>query len=121
VLSVDPAPPGASFAGAALLCFLNYYQFGTVPELSGNRNFTALDYFRGEGASFMKPSEIYKENADNCAMLAEGEPSKDSPAYKRYRRMEQAWRSLAEEQEWLDGEVPPLGTDRADVSTRPPG
>lgn len=49
------------------------------------------------------------------------EPSKDSPAYKRYRRMEQAWRSLAEEQEWLDGEVPPLGTDHADVSTRPPG
>jgi hypothetical protein len=43
----------------------------------------------------MKPSEIYKENADNCAMLAEGEPSRESPAYKRYRRMEQAWRSLA--------------------------
>jgi hypothetical protein len=53
----------------------------------------------------MKPSEIYKENADNCAMLAEGEPSKDSPAYKRYRRMEEAWRALAEEQEWLDGEL----------------
>jgi hypothetical protein len=30
----------------------------------------------------MKPSEIYKENADNCATLAEGEPSKNSPAYK---------------------------------------
>jgi hypothetical protein len=53
----------------------------------------------------MKPSEIYKENADNCATLAEGEPSKNSPAYKRYRRMEEAWRALAEEQEWLDGEV----------------
>lgn len=56
----------------------------------------------------MKPSEIYRENADNCAMLAEGEPTRDSPAYKRYRRMEEAWRSLAEEQEWLDGEVPPV-------------
>jgi len=69
----------------------------------------------------MKPSEIYKENADSCAMLAEGEPSRDSPAYKRYRRMEQAWRALAEEQEWLDGEVPPLETDQVDVSKRPLG
>ena len=69
----------------------------------------------------MKSSEIYKENADNCAMLAEGEPSRDSPAYKRYRRMEQAWRALAEEQEWLDGEVPPLETDQVDVSKRPLG
>ena len=66
----------------------------------------------------MTPSEIYKENADNCAMLAEGEPSRDSPAYKRYRRMEQAWRSLAEEQQWLDGEVPPVRTDRAKVSKK---
>jgi hypothetical protein len=56
----------------------------------------------------MKPSEIYRENAENCAMLAEGEPTKDGPAYKRYRRMEQAWRSLAEEQKWLDGEIPPV-------------
>jgi hypothetical protein len=56
----------------------------------------------------MKPSEIYRENADNCALLAEGEPTRDTPAYKRYRRMEEAWRSLAEEQEWLDGEVPPV-------------
>ncbi|MGY4600331.1 hypothetical protein ACVWXL_008077 [Bradyrhizobium sp. GM22.5] len=68
----------------------------------------------------MTPSEIYKENADNCAMLAEGEPSRDSPAYKRYRRMERAWRSLAEEQQWLDGEVPPVRTDRAGVSKKPP-
>ena len=56
----------------------------------------------------MKPSEIYRENADNCAALAEGEPARDTPAYKRYRRMEEAWRSLAEEQEWLDGEIPPV-------------
>ena len=56
----------------------------------------------------MKPSEIYVENAENCAMLAEGEPTRDGPAYKRYRRMEAAWRALAEEQEWLDGEIPPV-------------
>jgi hypothetical protein len=69
----------------------------------------------------MKPSEIYKENADNCAMLAEGESSKESPAYKRYRRMEEAWRALAEEQEWLDGEVPPDRTNRATTAKKPPG
>jgi hypothetical protein len=56
----------------------------------------------------MKPSQIYRENAANCALLAEGEPSESGPAYKRYRRMEEAWRALAEEQEWLDGEIPPV-------------
>ncbi len=60
----------------------------------------------------MKPSEIYKENAEELALLAEEEPSNDSPAYKRYRRMEEAWRSLAEEQDWLDGEVPPVDLGR---------
>jgi hypothetical protein len=68
----------------------------------------------------MKPSEIYKENADNCAVLAEGEASRDSPAYKRYRRMEAAWRSLAEEEKWLDGEVPPVLTE-ARTKKKPPG
>jgi hypothetical protein len=55
----------------------------------------------------MKPSEIFRENAENCAQLAEAEPTPDGPAYKRYRRMEAAWRALAEEQQWLDGEVAP--------------
>ena len=57
----------------------------------------------------MKPSDVYKENAQNCAQLAESEPTTDTPAYKRFRRMEAAWRALAEEQEWLDGEVRPIG------------
>jgi hypothetical protein len=56
----------------------------------------------------MKPSEIYRENAENCALLAGAERTKDGPAYKRYKRMEAAWQALAEEQEWLDGEVPPV-------------
>ena len=56
----------------------------------------------------MKPSEIYRENAENCAQLAEDEPNTETPAYKRFRRMEAAWRALAEEQEWLDGEVRPI-------------
>jgi len=56
----------------------------------------------------MKPSDVYKENAQNCAQLAECEPTTETPAYKRFRRMEAAWRALAEEQEWLDGEVRPI-------------
>ena len=56
----------------------------------------------------MKPSDIYRENAENCALLAESEPNTETPAYKRFRRMEAAWRALAEEQEWLDGEVRPI-------------
>ena len=58
----------------------------------------------------MKPADIYKENAENCAQLAEAEPNRNTPAYKRFRRMEAAWRALAEEQDWLDGEVPPIGS-----------
>jgi hypothetical protein len=55
----------------------------------------------------MKQSDVFRENAENCAQVAEAEPTTDTPAYKRYRRMERAWLALAEEQEWLDGEVPP--------------
>jgi hypothetical protein len=53
----------------------------------------------------MKQSEIFRENAENCAHLAEGATSE--PACLRYRRMEAAWRALADEQDWLDGEVSP--------------
>jgi hypothetical protein len=53
----------------------------------------------------MKQSEIFRENAENCAHLAEG--AVNEPASHRYRRMEAAWRALADEQEWLDGEVSP--------------
>ena len=53
----------------------------------------------------MKQSEIFRENADNCAHLAEGADSE--PVFNRYQRMEAAWRALADEQDWLDGEVSP--------------
>jgi hypothetical protein len=53
----------------------------------------------------MKQSEIFRENADNCAHLAEGAISE--PLFNRYKRMEAAWRALADEQDWLDGEVSP--------------
>jgi hypothetical protein len=54
----------------------------------------------------MKQSDHFRENAENCQRLAERAP--DHPAYLRYKRMEDAWRSLADEQDWLDGETPAL-------------
>jgi ATP/maltotriose-dependent transcriptional regulator MalT len=53
----------------------------------------------------MKQSQHFIDNAENCAQLAER--ATDEPTYNRYRRMEAAWRALAEEQDWLDGEIPP--------------
>jgi hypothetical protein len=45
-------------------------------------------------------------NAERCAFLADMSPSR--PAYRRYKRMEEAWRALALEQDWLDGEISPV-------------
>ncbi len=50
----------------------------------------------------MKQSDIFRENAENCMRLAEAAP--DDPGFKRYTRMAAAWRALADEQDWLDGE-----------------
>lgn len=51
----------------------------------------------------MKQSQHFRENAENCAKLAER--ATDEPTRKRYQRMEAAWRALAVEQDWLDGET----------------
>jgi hypothetical protein len=53
----------------------------------------------------MKQSDVFRENAQNCADQAER--AKDEPSSKRFKRMEAAWLALAEEQDWLDGEIPP--------------
>jgi hypothetical protein len=53
----------------------------------------------------MKQSDHFRENAENCAQLAE--LATDDATHKRYKRMEAAWLALAEEQDWLDGEVQP--------------
>jgi|EndMetStandDraft_8_1072994.scaffolds.fasta_scaffold1267069_2 hypothetical protein len=50
----------------------------------------------------MKLADTFRENAANCAQLAEAATSR--PAIARYRRMEKAWMDLAMEQDWLDGE-----------------
>ena len=54
----------------------------------------------------MKKSQDFLRNAENCARAAES--ATDAPSRNRYKRMEAAWRALAEEQDWLDGEVPPV-------------
>ena len=51
----------------------------------------------------MKQSDHFRENAENCAQLAERAPNEAT--HKRYKRMEAAWLALAEEQDWLDGEA----------------
>jgi hypothetical protein len=56
----------------------------------------------------LKQSDIFRENAEHCAQLAES--STNNPAYRRYKRMEAAWRALAHEQDWLDGEIVPIRT-----------
>jgi hypothetical protein len=52
----------------------------------------------------MKQSIISERMPVNCAQLAER--ATDDATHKRYKRMEAAWLALANEQDWLDGEVP---------------
>jgi hypothetical protein len=54
----------------------------------------------------MKQSDILRDRADNCRLLAE--QATGEPAFRRYLRMAGAWRALAKEQVWLDGEVSPI-------------
>jgi len=51
----------------------------------------------------LSKSEEFRENARNCAELADR--VEDLPSKNRYRRMQEAWLALAEEQDWLDGKV----------------
>jgi ATP/maltotriose-dependent transcriptional regulator MalT len=65
----------------------------------------------------MKQSEHFLENAENCAQLAEH--AADEPTHNRYKRMEAAWRSLAAEQDWLDGEMHPSPKTNGDARKSP--
>jgi hypothetical protein len=58
----------------------------------------------------VKQSDIFRENAENCAHLAEA--ATDEPKYLRYKRMEAAWLALANEQDWLDGETSPVVSNK---------
>jgi hypothetical protein len=53
----------------------------------------------------MKTSEHFRGSADNCAVLAES--AVNETLKKGYKRMEAAWRALADEQDWLEGEINP--------------
>ena len=54
----------------------------------------------------MKESDLLRDNAENCLQLAER--TEIQPAFRRYMRMAEAWTALANEQDWLDGEISPL-------------
>jgi hypothetical protein len=65
--------------------------------------------FQLQAGATMKKSEDFLRNAENCARAAES--ATDTATRNRFKRMEAAWRALAEEQDWLDGEVPPVRTN----------
>jgi hypothetical protein len=65
--------------------------------------------FQPQAGATMKKSEDFLRNAENCARA--GESATEAPTRNRFKRMEAAWRALAEEQDWLDGEVPPNRTN----------
>jgi hypothetical protein len=58
----------------------------------------------------MKQSDVFREYAENCSRLAESATIQS--LHLRYKRMEEAWLALANEQDWLDGEVPPIDTTK---------
>jgi hypothetical protein len=45
--------------------------------------------------------EQLRENAENCAILAE--EAKSEPSRRRYQRMHKAWLALIEAEAWLHG------------------
>jgi hypothetical protein len=67
-----------------------------------------------ESAMKNPTADEMRDNAHNCGDLAS--EAKDEPGKKRYRRMEAAWNSLAETQDWLDGKKKSEGTDQSEAS-----
>src|SRR5258705_10882797 len=50
----------------------------------------------------MKQADLYRQNAENCMLMAEA--AKGGPAYNGNKLMELAWPPLAEKQDWVEGE-----------------
>jgi hypothetical protein len=63
----------------------------------------------------MKQSQHLLENAVTCSKLAKR--STDKQTKTRFKRMEEAWRALAREQDWLDGEITPVEASRLGRTT----
>ena len=73
--------------------------FALILWIIGERRRDVLHSLSKRG---MKQSDLYRQNAENCMLMAEA--AQGEPAYNRYKLMELAWLALAEEQDWLDGE-----------------
>jgi hypothetical protein len=58
----------------------------------------------------MKQSDQFRENAENCARLAEA--ATNDLASSVQANGSSAWLALANEQDWLDGAVPPIDTKK---------
>jgi hypothetical protein len=58
----------------------------------------------------MKQSQQLLDNAVTCSKLAKRTSDKQTKAH--FKRMEDAWRALAREQDWLDGEIAPVDVSR---------
>ncbi len=67
----------------------------------------------------MKQSQQLLDNAVACAKLAAR--TMDQEERNRFRRIEAAWRSLAREQDWLDGQITPIDAPRLAQPTPPTG
>ncbi len=50
----------------------------------------------------MKKAEELRHHAENCAELAQA--AKSAPNKKRFERMAEGWKTVADNQAWLDGE-----------------
>jgi hypothetical protein len=50
----------------------------------------------------MKQSDIFREKRRKLSQTCGSK--QDEPAFKRFQGMAEAWRALADEQDWLDGE-----------------
>ena len=48
----------------------------------------------------MSSADIFRDNAEDCALLAER--AEDEETKRAFKRMEEAWRTLAQEQDGLD-------------------
>jgi hypothetical protein len=54
----------------------------------------------------MKQSQHLLDNAMTCSKLAKRTTDRQMKVH--FKRMEDAWRALAREQDWLDGAIPPV-------------
>ncbi len=64
----------------------------------------------------MKKAEELRHHAENCAELAQAATSE--PNKKRFERMAEGWKTVANNQAWLDGEDSSAKSLGVDVATR---